>query len=48
MIQISNDEARALIEAIKMHEAARSDFCGEQYTDEQSNAITGLIVKVGR
>ena len=39
---------RTLIDVIQMHEKARPDFSGDDYTEDQWNAITGLVVRVGR
>lgn len=44
MVQISKAEAEGILSAIKKHEAARPDFRGDNYTEDEWNGISALVI----
>lgn len=48
MVQLSKAEAEGILSAIKKHETARPDFSGEQYSEDEWNGISALVVRLGR
>lgn len=48
MVQLSKAEAEGILAAVKKHEAARPGFSGDQYSEDEWNGISALIVALGR
>jgi len=47
MVSISKQDAEGVLSAIKKHEAARPDFSGDGYSEDEWSGITALIVALG-